>query len=283
MAERDSVALGLASGLGNAAFMLPTIAAVKMMGYRVALCVETDFNTVPLFSRCRYADEVLGPHAATNGHRLMCGQWRPASWGRQGGIAQYALRYPYTQSECESNFRIARVLGWHNRERPDCSDWCADLDRTPRWDVGIVPGSKSGIWLRKRWPGMATVAKHFIGRGLRVAVLGLQQDGVEEIPCERLDTADIAKLPDALAGCRVIVGTDSGPVHLASSLGVPVVVIYTGTSELKGDPVGPSRKILRPLPCRPCQTTPRWQACREWKCREIDPAEVIGAAEQFLG
>jgi ADP-heptose:LPS heptosyltransferase len=129
---------------------------------------------------------------------------------------------------------------------------------------------------------MAAVAAHYLGEGRRVAVFGLDQDDTGAITGEHIDTREIATLPDALAGCRVIIGTDSGVTHLASSLGVPVVVVYTATSPIKGDPVGMNRKIFKPLPCSPCQSTPGWQGCNDWRCRDIDPTSVIEAADISL-
>jgi len=280
--------VGIASGLGNGIFMLPTLTALKRLGHRIALYVQQDFATVALWRRCIYADEILEPPLRSlepvsrfAGQRPMCGEWQPMAWRAIRNVQQYKLRFPYRQSEWESDFRIARTLGWSG-PAPDVSDWCRDLDRSHRWDIGIVPGSKGGVWLRKRWPGMAAVASHFKSRGERVAVFGLEGDGLEEIPGELVDTKDIGKLPDALAGCRLVIGTDSGVTHLASSLGVPVAVVFTATSELKGDPVGQlRRKIARPLICRPCQSLPRWQTCRAWVCRNIEPAEVIRAAEEL--
>jgi len=274
-----SIAIGLASGIGNAVFMLPAIKALKEKGAHVALYVQTDFATADLWRRCRYADQVLEAPQSINGHVPICGQWRPASWNRISKVVQVQLRHPYTMPEWKSNLRLACQT-----ERVDVSDWCRDLDRTPRWDVGIVPGSKGGVWLRKRWPGMRAVAAHYLAAGRRVAVFGTQDDGAREIPGETVLTPAISTLPDALAGCRVIIGTDSGVTHLASSLGVPVVVVYTATSEVKGEPVGRAHtKILAPLACRPCQTTPRWAACGRWACQDLDSAAVVSAADNYLG
>jgi ADP-heptose:LPS heptosyltransferase len=137
--------------------------------------------------------------------------------------------------------------------------------------------------MRKRWPGMKTVAERFLESGRSVAVFGLPEDDIESIPGEHVGTNDISKLPDVLAGCGVVIGCDTGVTHLASSLGVPVVMVYTATSEVKAEPVcGPNRKVVSSVPCRPCVSTPRWQACRDWRCREIDPRKVIAAAEEML-
>jgi hypothetical protein len=253
--------------------MLPTIKALRQQGHRIALHVQTDFPTVDLWRRCSYADEVHEAHWPAE--NPIAGQWMPAAWGGHN-VQRVQIGHPYRMSEAESNLRLA------GGAMPNVSDWCKDLDRTPRYDIGIVPGSKGGIWLRKRYPGMAAVSSYFASHGARVAVIGQDSDGVREMPGARVINANIGDLPDILAGCRVIIGTDSGVTHLASSLGVPVVAVFTATSTIKGKPVGPHNIITTDLPCRPCQSTTQWQACREWKCRDIEPERVIRAAEQLL-
>ena len=272
----NTLCIGLASGIGNAVFMLPAVKALRDQGHKISLYVQGDYPMGNLFRRCIYADDVLEPPQAVNGHRPMCGQWRPAAWQSIRDVVHCRLSYPYTISEWASNLRLARTS-----IKPDVSDWCRGLDRTPRWDIGIAPGSKNGVWMRKRYPGMAAVAEHFRRAGKSVAVFGQAMDGTAEIPGIQIESA-LESLPDLLAGCRVVIGTDSGITHLASSLGIPVVVIYTATSEIKGEPVGPHRKIVPDLKCHPCQTTPRWQQCHDWRCREINAADVFQSAQELL-
>jgi len=275
-----SLAVGLASGLGNCVMMLPAVKALKSLGHRITLYVQTDFPTTGLWRRCVYADEVLESPALLNGHRLLCGNWIPPSWRHMPRVTQYRLPQIHA-SEWRSNLRAAQAMGW--KGELDVSDWCRNLDRTPRWDVGIAPGCKGGTWLRKRYPGMATVAEHFVSTGQRVAIFGRDDDGVAGIPGQRVASPRIELLPDYLAACRVVIGTESGVTHLASSLGVPTVMIYTATSEQKSEPVcKPNRMIHMAIPCRPCVSTSHWNACRDWKCREIPPATVISQAEELL-
>ncbi len=276
------IAIGLASGLGNCVMLLPVAKALKILGHSITLYVEDDHQSSKLWQRCIYADQVVEAPDTLNGHKLICGLWRPASWHEIEGILRYQCLYPYNLSEVDTNMKLAHDLSWTG-ERPDVSDWCRNLDRTPRWDVGIVPGCKGGFWLRKRYPGMDEVADYFVRQGRKTAVFGRDSDGVYNIPGEHVTTNRIERLPDVLAGCRIIIGTDSGVTHLANSLGVPTVVIHTATSTVKAEPVNkPYRQIYKTLPCRPCQGTPRWNQCTDWKCRDIAPEVVIAAAEDML-
>jgi ADP-heptose:LPS heptosyltransferase len=196
-------------------------------------------------------------------------------------MPRFQLAHPYKMSEVESNMRIARYAGY-GTGRPNVSDWCRKLKREARYDIGIIPGSKAGIWIRKRYPGMAVVARTLAEEGARIAVIGRPDDGVDSIPGEKLDTSDIARLPDALASCRILIGTDSGAAHVGSSLGIPLLMLVTSTCPVKATPIGPHKIMRLNLPCSPCQSTTAWQACTNWKCQKMDPENVAAEARAMI-
>jgi ADP-heptose:LPS heptosyltransferase len=57
-----------------------------------------------------------------------------------------------------------------------------------------------------------------------------------------------------LAECRVLVCNDTGPMHMASGLGVPVVAVFGPTQPEWFAPIGEDHKIVirREMWCRPC-------------------------------
>jgi len=57
-----------------------------------------------------------------------------------------------------------------------------------------------------------------------------------------------------LERAEVVVGADSGPVHLATAVGRPVVVLFSGTNRPEQwQPHGRDVTVLRhPVPCSPC-------------------------------
>jgi hypothetical protein len=211
----------------------------------------------------------------------MCGQWRPASWNEIHNITRFVTNWPYTISEFANNFRLALALNYSGKI-PDTDDWCRGLVRDVQYDVGIVPGCKGGEWLRKRWKHMKQVAETLGRLGFKVAVYGQPDDGCAEIP-GRWVRASLAELPDALAQCRCVLGTDSGITHLAASLGIPCVWIFTATSTIKGCPLGHANTIItNGMPCAPCQSTGRWYQCNNWKCQDIDQLEAVNAVRKIL-
>jgi lipopolysaccharide heptosyltransferase II len=156
----------------------------------------------------------------------------------------------------------------------------ADADRLLRahgWDggplVGIAPGAAYGS--AKRWlpDRMGAVAARLARDGHASVVLvgaDADRDTVEIVtrtasaegaaPGRVLNLAgktDLPVLAGVLSRCRAFVSNDSGAMHLAAAVDVPVVAIFGPTREWATSPLpGPSRietAIVRTdVPCRPC-------------------------------
>lgn len=56
---------------------------------------------------------------------------------------------------------------------------------------------------------------------------------------------DLVTLAALLARCSVVVGSDTGPIHLAAALGTPTVGIYGPTSAERNGPYGPRARALQ--------------------------------------
>ncbi|MCW5559967.1 MAG: lipopolysaccharide heptosyltransferase II, partial [Verrucomicrobiae bacterium] len=135
--------------------------------------------------------------------------------------------------------------------------------------LGINPGAEYGA--AKRWPlerfAAAAVAAHQ-QYGCGIAVFGgLADIGLAETLSAELATAaptvrilagrtSLRELLAALTLCRVVLTNDTGPMHAAAAVGVPVVVPFGSTSpELTapGMPGDPRHHLLRAgVPCAPC-------------------------------
>ena len=56
-----------------------------------------------------------------------------------------------------------------------------------------------------------------------------------------------------LSRLRLLVTNDSGPMHLAAALGVPVVAVFGPTDWRETHPVGDGHRLVRePVHCAPC-------------------------------
>jgi heptosyltransferase-1 len=79
---------------------------------------------------------------------------------------------------------------------------------------------------------------------------------------------------------RIFIGGDTGPMHLASALGVPVVAIFGPTNPARNGPFGTRSIVLR---SRISPTTHSRRAQPDPGMMEISADEVVAAARELLG
>ncbi len=63
---------------------------------------------------------------------------------------------------------------------------------------------------------------------------------------------DIKMLMGVLSFCRAMVSNDSGAMHLAAALGLPVTAVFGPTDERVTSPPGQHEILTNPVWCRPC-------------------------------
>jgi heptosyltransferase I len=78
---------------------------------------------------------------------------------------------------------------------------------------------------------------------------------------------------------RIVISTDSGPMHLAAAVGTPVIALFGPTDPARTGPYGPGHTIIRTeLACSPCLL----KKCPTKKCMEdITPRQVFAAVEKL--
>lgn len=133
----------------------------------------------------------------------------------------------------------------------------------PRFLVGINPGAFYGPakrWLLSRY---AQLADRLIG-AFHADVLIFGSDAerplAEEIaramrhtPLILAGETSLRQLMALLAQCHLVVTNDSGPMHIAAGLGLPVVAIFGSTDERATGPVSLRARVVKhPVACSPC-------------------------------
>lgn len=91
----------------------------------------------------------------------------------------------------------------------------------------------------------------------------------------------LTQLAELFRRCALFIGSDSGPMHIASFMKTPVVVIYGPTDHVVNAPFYEHRaRILRKdVSCNPC----RDRSCSRRACMAaVTPDEVFNAATGFL-
>ncbi len=160
-------------------------------------------------------------------------------------------------------------------------------DRTYAGSIVYCPGAAYGP--AKRWPHFPELAG--LQKGYGIVVLGTAADGdsAREVgrtaPGRVRDLTGRTSLAEAaaiMAGARAVVSNDSGLMHLAGYLGVPVIGIFGSTSPVWTRPLGKrSVAVGSPEPCSPCFQ----RSCRygHYRCLgQITPYEVVERLQPFL-
>ncbi len=161
-----------------------------------------------------------------------------------------------------------------------------------RW-LGINPGAR---WDNKRWPveHFAALVRQLAGQDprFRFAILGGSGDWsladaiLQAAPDRCVNFAGRTALPELielLRRCELLVTNDTGPMHLAAALRLPVVSLFGPTRPDQTGPYGQTQFALtHPLPCAPCMKS-RCHWAEPLAClRGITPARVAAEVRRRL-
>ena len=170
---------------------------------------------------------------------------------------------------------------------PAAEAWCdAELQRRGLASFAILtPGAGWGAkqWLPERY---GEVAQGLARHGLRSLVNA--GPGEEKIAravvaasggAAQTFTCPLAELVALTRRARMAVGGDTGPLHLAAALGVPVVGIYGPTDPARNGPFGARCRVLRSSESR---TSHARRAAPEEGMLTITSADALRAARELL-
>jgi ADP-heptose:LPS heptosyltransferase len=166
----------------------------------------------------------------------------------------------------------------------------------------LVAVHVSGGRAIKQWPvaRFAEVARALVhGHGARILLTGTEADRalVEEARTALADVPgvhalagalDLLALAGVLERCALVITGDTGPMHLAASVGAPIVAIFGPSSPDRYGPLAAHAQVVRiDLPCSPCNRVrkpPERCVGHTPDCLEgIDVARVLQAAAAALG
>lgn len=199
-----------------------------------------------------------------------------------GRLLHQRVPLDFTQPDVAQNWRIARALVPELPETPPPPDLSA-FGREEHGGVLIHAGASREY---KKWPleSYVALAARLVA-STPVVWMDQGQPGEEELPAtvRRVKPGSLDGLIRQIAGARLFIGNNSGPMNLASALGVPGI-IFNGPSTAAWDPFWHRERfdLLRDpaLPCQPCdlpmrpvnacQNTAEPMACmRRWSVERV--------------
>lgn len=169
--------------------------------------------------------------------------------------------------------------------RHDAADaWCRAHIGRPAGCL-LVPGAG---WGAKQWPAksFAEVGRALAANGERVLVNSARKDdplaqqvaeacGAERVVCNVSEMISMVRIS------KLVVGGDTGPVHLAAALGRPTVALFGPTDPERNGPEFPSARV-RVLRHRDSTLSYKRVPETEAGLTQVSVAEVLEAAKHLL-
>jgi lipopolysaccharide heptosyltransferase I len=203
-----------------------------------------------------------------------------------GFFYKYKIRTSNELHAVEKNLQFARSIGCEPAKAvfplPHLGE-VPDIVKGMRPYAVIAPSAGT---LVKRWPA------EYFGRLASLLpfpsiVVGGHSDAPLAAEIARLSgsravplagNTSLKELAAIIRDAQFLISPDTGPMHLAAALNVPVFAIFGPTSPLRTGPYGEIHTIIRlEIPCSPCFTR---KPCRDWRCiREITPEMVLEKIE----
>jgi heptosyltransferase-1 len=229
--------------------------------------------------------------------------WRGA---REGSWIAYTHRIPIPTLDVHAIDRylwVAPLLGLDNNPpdltihlSPEASDRVNRLLEehdvpASKPLVVLVPGT---IWETKHWTieGFAGVARQFLQDGFAVALAGTVRDQqrCRQIAAAAPGTCDLsgkttpADLAALIRRAEVAVTNDSGSMHVAASLGKPMVSVFGPTNPVHIGPYERPESVVRvDLPCSPCNYRRLSQCPFDHACmKQVTSTMVVERVRKIL-
>lgn len=157
--------------------------------------------------------------------------------------------------------------------------------------IAIHPGTSQKAFFKRWMPDQYAQLADRLVRELNASVLftwGDEELGwVESIRKQMKEpsllapkTESLTQLGELYRNCDLYIGGDTGPMHIASLMGIPAVVIYGPTDPIENEPFGNHIKVRKEVGCSPCHE----YSCKKLDCiRAVSANEVFKATKEILG
>ena len=216
------------------------------------------------------------------------------SFRREGAGLLYSAvagRRNKNRHAVEENLDVVRHLGLQilPPEFPVRFPEMSVTERRPR--VALVPASR---WPTKNWPAASFTAAarrlqerakasvFIFGGKADAQVCGKIAGSLPQRVQNLAGKTSLAEMGGWFAQMDLVIANDTGPIHMAAAVGVPVLAIFGPTDAKRTGPYGPAHRVVAAeLGCRPCfrAACPHGSA----ECLPlVKPDEVVEAALDML-
>ena len=187
---------------------------------------------------------------------------------KPGPPEHHSLRFLRIARECGADTELPLTEKTSNAQRPTpytqlTSVHMESVAENHQLKIGLCPGAEYGRakrWLPERFAEAAervsaqSPVQWMLFGTARDASVGAQVAAALGDHCvNRIGQTTLDQLIDELHACRLLLTNDTGTMHLAALLGIPVVAIFGSTEPRLTGPLGNGHIILRHhVECSPC-------------------------------
>ena len=155
---------------------------------------------------------------------------------------------------------------------------------------GFFAGSEKWKWERKGWPHfeelLDLIQDYYSGR-LTIFLFGkgeVEREWADKLVEGRknifsfVDRLELCATIQIMRRMHLFITTDTGLMHVADALGKATIALFGPTLLSKNSPLGDSTRVLRSaIPCAPCQQSPYFNMCKEWRCMGSLTPDIVMA------
>ena len=187
---------------------------------------------------------------------------------KPGPPEHHSLRFLRIARECGADTEqpLTEKISYAQRQTPDAKltgVFKPSVAENHQLKIGLCPGAEYGPakrWLPERFAEAAerisaqSPVQWMLFGTARDASAGAQVAAALGDHCvNRIGQTTLDQLIDELHDCRLLLTNDTGTMHLAALLGIPVVAIFGSTEPRLTGPLGNGHIILRHhVECSPC-------------------------------
>jgi hypothetical protein len=292
---------GQHAGIGNQLQFIPCLKQLLEGGFTLSTDCEILKDFFPeYFSELSYSDigiliYNLGYYYAKK-YKNECDKLIGFQYSVRGKILPILSKL---HIDCSPLFNVNKSEILNNFQLLDCFwneydfnkiDYSIPISTHKKKCVGIA--ATSGNNPEKRWQGWPELILKIIDDGFDINLFGLdisENQRIKDIAQNHqnihiINTPTLLDAAHEISSCAYFVANDTGLMHLADALHIPVIALFGMTNVLKNHPWNESNRVVcLNLACAPCYTHGKVKCSNKekYKCMKIPFQDVYNAFSEL--
>ena len=292
------------NGVGNFIVLTPALQALAKMDAsgKIDICTDEewmDSRKRPLFEICERLPFINRVYGFREIKDKKYKTWFWTQWNSCGASLEYFKTKKYYEEpwnmlhthESDYYFDIVKKHYGFTGNKPPQMIVPAEqplLDMTKK-NIVLVDGGFGEMTVMKKWGKFGQLAeqvKNYYGDEVCIIKIGYRDElsDVKIFDRDYVNQLSMTESAKVISQASVVIADDTGNMHCADALGIPLIVLWGGSILAKNRPINSKSKIIHAgLECQPCQPDAGYNRCEKIQCLDyITVGEVMYHLRQFL-